>query len=199
MSTCKGPGAGPCLPCWRNSWSQVRRGREGGGEGRWFRALCTMGELGLLPRSRWEPGGLWTEEGLGFCSGVYRRPLVTAAGRTDWEQKRLLLQGRGCGWLLGTSLGSGPEGQLPGALKDVKTWKMRWGSSLEMASRCPWHMVKLRVPGGVWTGQILDLCIRAGTEACGGGRTVSDAELRTPPGSVDFWGVNCSGKQRNQQ
>lgn len=69
---------------------------------------------------------------------------------------------------------------------------------MEMASRCPWHMVKLRVPGGVWTGQILDLCIGAGTEVCGGGRTVSDAELRTPPGSVDFWGVNCSGKQRKQ-
>ena len=34
----------------------------------------------------------------------------------------------------------------------------------------------------MWTGQILDLCIGVGTEAWGGGLTVSDAELRTPPG-----------------
>lgn len=32
------------------------------------------------------------------------------------------------------------------------------------------------------TGQILDLCIRASTEAWGGGHTVSDAELKTRPG-----------------
>ena len=86
------------------------------------------------------------QEGLGFCSGVHRRPLVAASVRTDWGQKRLPLQEGGCGWPLGTSLGRGHEGQFPGALKDVKTWKMRWGSSLEVASRRPWHMLELEGP-----------------------------------------------------
>lgn len=78
--------------------------------------------LGFYLGAGGEPGELWTEEGLGFCSGVHRRPLVAAAGRTNWGQKRLLLQEGGCRWLLGTSLGRGHEGQLPGALKDVKVW-----------------------------------------------------------------------------
>ena len=145
MSTCKGPGAGPCLACWRNSWSQMKRGRR---ERQLVQGLVGHGRTWAffyLGAGR-EPGGLWTEEGLGFCSGVHRRPLVAASRRADWGQKRLLLQEGGCGWLLGTSLGRGHEGQFPGALKDVKTWKMRWGSSLEVASRRPWHMLELEGP-----------------------------------------------------
>ena len=56
--------------------------------------------LGFYLRAGGEPGELWTEEGLGFAQ-VFTGAL--------W-------------WLLGTNLGRGHEGQLPGALKDVKTW-----------------------------------------------------------------------------
>ena len=39
---------------------------------------------------RWDPGGLWAEEGAGPGSGAHRRPLLAAAGRTDGGGRQAL-------------------------------------------------------------------------------------------------------------
>ena len=51
---------GPCV------WSRVsegERGRRGGHGGDGTGLAGPWGGLGLLPRGRWDPGGLWAEEG----------------------------------------------------------------------------------------------------------------------------------------
>lgn len=62
-------------------------GREGGG--RSCRALWAVGELGLLPRGRWEPWRAWAEGGHNltqmFRGALWWLPWGGQTGRPGWK------------------------------------------------------------------------------------------------------------------
>ena len=68
-------------------WGRVIEGERGrrrwqGGDGAGHAGPCGLwGGLGLLPRGRWEPGGLWVEEGWGLTQGLTGGPWLLRAGQ----------------------------------------------------------------------------------------------------------------------